>query len=151
MNRDEFTLALKSTIDKYGVDLATALGVTKFLDLDDTANASTLLAGEDDAIVWQMHTLDESPIDPLYVVIFAVGAKTTTDASNYDMLGFISKVQDTFKKGSSIRIFNYSGASPGVALGGIMTIVQSGVEAQEYDKESGYRFVSVVARVSREM
>ena len=67
------------------------------------------------------------------------------------MLTFISKVQDTFKKGSSFQIFNYSGAVVDPSLGGIMTVVQSGVEAQEYDKESGYRFVSVVVRVSREM
>ncbi len=151
MNRNEFTLALKSTIDKYGVDLAAALGVSKFVDLDDTTNASVILQGEEDVIVWEFATLDESPIDPLYTAVFSVGAKTTTDASNYDMLQFISTVQDTFKKGSTIQIYDYSGAVAGSDLGGTLTIVQSGVEAQEYDKESGYRFVSVVARVIREI
>ncbi len=150
MNRNEFTLALKSTIDKKGVDLAAALGVAQFLDMDDTTNASTILQGEEDVIVWQFATLDESPIDPLYTAIFSVGAKTSTDASNYDMLQFISSVQDTFKKGGNIPIYNYSGTVAGTTLGGTMTIVQSGVEAQEYDKESGYRFVSVAARVNRE-
>jgi len=150
MSREDFTLALKSTIDKMGVDLAGTLGVADFLDLDDVVNASTVLQGETDAIVWLFSTLDENPVDPLYTVIFSVGAKTTSDASNYDMMQFISKVQATFKKKSTFKIYDYSGAAPDATLRGTMTVIQSGVEAQEYDKESGYRFVSIVAQVVRE-
>jgi hypothetical protein len=151
MSRDAFALALKSTIDKTGADLAGALGIAQFLDMDDTANASVILQGEEDVIAWQFSTLDESPVDPLYTAIFSVGAKTTSDASNYDMLQFISKVQSTFRKGSTLNIYNYSGLVADPILRGTMSIVQSGVEAQEYDKQSGYRFVSIIARVVREM
>lgn len=145
---NDFTLALKSTIDKRGVELATALGVANFVDLDDTANAAVKLQSPDDCIVWQFHSLDEDPVDPMYTAIFMIGAKTTTDPSNYTMMDFISQVKASFRTRGRIEIKNYSGAVAGPLLGD-MYISQSGVEAQEFDKESGYRFVSVVAKAVR--
>jgi len=148
MNEEDFTLAVKSTIDKRGVDIATQLNVSAFVDLDDTANAATKLQGTDNVIVWQFSSLDEDPFDPLYTLMFMVGAKTTTDPSNYTMMQFVSAVKAVFKNQTRIVIHDYSGEVAGLEAGD-MFIVQSGVEQQEFDKESGYRFVAVVAKVVR--
>lgn len=146
----EFSIAFKSTIDKVGKDMATALGVVNFLDIEDTANSSRVIASDASAIVWRFHTLDENPRDPLYTGIFQIGAKTTTDPSNYTIMDLVSQVKAFFKQGTSIDIYNYSGAVVGAKLG-YMFIVQSAVEGQEFDKESGYRFVSIVVQAARDI
>ncbi len=145
----DFTLAIKSTIDKAGTDLAASLGVAKFVDLDDPVNMAEAMASTDDVIVWRFVTLDEDPIDPLYSIIFAIGAKTSIDPSSYDLLSFVSKTKKTFAVSEGMDIYDWSGAAVPTEKLGVISFIESGVDTQMFDKESGVRMVTVAGRVQR--
>jgi len=146
---DIFILAVKSTLDRAGKQLSDSFGVTEFVDLDDTVNVSSALTGESTVVVWKFNELIEDPIDPLYVMSFSIGIKTTTDPGRYSLLDFVSKVKMTFAVGDSLQVLNWSQqATPTTPLG-VIHFTESGVEQQVSDKLSGIRMLSVEARVSR--
>jgi len=144
----EFISYVKSTIDKAGVDIANAFGGgTRFVDLDDSVNTAELLAGTDAAIVWTMLSLDDAPVPPLYLLNFGIGAKTTLDPGNYALADLLSAVSGVIKKGTTMPIKDYSPGGDGTTQRGTMTFTDVSVDQQLFDKESGIRLISVIARV----
>lgn len=144
----EFYAYVKSTIDKSGVDIATAFGGgTKFVDLDDQVNVAGVMSGTASAIVWTLLSLDDAPVAPLYALHFGIGAKTTMDAGNYAMSDLLSAVSGVMAKGKTIYIRDYTPGGDGTTNRGTMTITDVSVDPQLFDKESGIRLISVSARV----
>jgi hypothetical protein len=144
----DFTSFVKSTIDKAGVDIATAFGGgTQFVDLDDSVKVAELMSGSQSAIVWTLLTLGEDPIAPLYSLTFGIGAKTTTDPGNYNMTDLLDAVKAVIQKGSSMAIRDWSpGGDSGAVAHGTMFITDVFVDPQLFDKESGIRLISVAAK-----
>ena len=144
----DFLSALKSTIDKSGVDIATAIGGgIKFVDLDDTVNTADIMAGQDSAIVWTMLSLDDAPIAPLYALHFGIGAKTTLDPGNYNLTELLDAVRAVMEKGKTIPIKDFSPGGDGSTQVGTITFTNISVDPQLFDKASGIRLISVAARV----
>jgi hypothetical protein len=135
---------VKSTIDKAGVDIAQAYsGTTEFVDLDDTVAVDELLAGDKEAIVWELLSLTESPMDPLYNINFGIGAKTTLDAGNYNMSDLLDAVHTVFKKGGSLDIKDYTPGGDGSTKHGYVYISDVSIDPQLFDKASGIRLISI--------
>ena len=149
MAMDDFLLYVKSTIDKFGSDLATTLGVSKKVDLDDIVNTKELLSGDDTAIVWEITMLNDAPMDPLYDLMFSMGVKVTGDPSNYNMMTLLSSVQNLFPQGANLKIFDYSQDVAGTDQKGDMTVSDVRVDPQQFDRVSGIRLISVHAKVVR--
>lgn len=145
-----FFQSVKSTIDKLGVDLAKGFDPDlKFVDLDDTALNHEILTKGEDSIVWELATLEQDPIDPLYTIIFGVGARTMDDPSRYSMARILGEVSVIFTKGSSIDIFDFSTDGDGVTKQGFMVITDVMVDPQMFDREAGIRLVMVTAKAVR--
>jgi hypothetical protein len=141
----DFYLAVKSTIDRIAVDLATALSIG-FVELDDTVNVERLLSSPADLVVYQMVGMDEAPKAPLYMVTFSIGAKTTTDPANYDLAEIVSAVKAVVNKGASFQVKDYSsGTAPPTEVVGSLLITSTGVDPQMFDGASGIRMLSVRA------
>lgn len=144
----DFVLQTKSTLDKIGTDLATALSVS-YVDLDDTVNVSDVLTNESSALLMRFVNMDEAPRDPLYTLTFTMGIKTVSDPSNYSLLTMISQVKKQFEQGSSIDIYDYSEVTPPTVVKGSMMFVESGVDQQVMDRMSGARLLTVIAKCNR--
>ena len=145
----EFFEVLKSTIDKEGVSIANNYpgGPVKFLDLDTSAGQTELYSSDDDLILWELLTLDDSPRAPLYEVLFGIGAKTTNDPGRYTMASLLGDVRKIFSKGSSIIIRDYSPGGDSVTKRGDIFVTDVTVSEQQFDKASGIRFVVVTGKV----
>jgi hypothetical protein len=143
----DFFSMVKSTLDKAGVDIATAYGQgTRFVDLDDQVAIQELLSSDDSAIVWELLTLVEDPRDPLYALEFGIGAKTTGDPGNYNMTELLDKVRDVISTGSSLTVYDFTPGGDGVTPHGYIFISSVGVDPQLQDKASGIRLIAVTGR-----
>jgi hypothetical protein len=140
----DFYLSVKSTLDKLAVDISNGLGIG-FVELDDTVNVENKLASPADLVVYQMIGMDEFPSDPLYMVTFAIGAKTTTDPANYDLAEIISAVKDRVHRGAGIDVRDYSGSSAPTSVDGNLYVTETRVDPQMFDGMSGIRMLSVRA------
>ena len=149
MAMGNFLLYVKSTIDRFGSDLATALAISNKADLDDIANTKELLASDETIVVWEVTTLTDSPMDPLYELLFSIGIKTTKDPSNYNMMSLLGQVQNMFPQGANLPIMDYSGDLPPTVREGDMTISDVRVAPQQFDRASGIRLITVRAMVVR--
>jgi len=147
----DFMLALKSTLDKAGRDIATKIGIKTFVDLDDTVNAAEALQSNKPMVMWRLLTLDDAPRDPLYQAQFVMGVSTFQDASNYTLLGFTGAVKETFQVGDALDIYDWSkAAAPAPAdKRGYMLFTANGIDPQAQEAETGYRLMSIEARVAR--
>ena len=149
MSEEGFPVALKSTIDKIGYDLAqTESPPVQFVDLDNVVNTTELLTSEDTALIWSMSVLAPTPRDPLYSCAFSIGARTVNDPANYDIMLLVGKLKAAFNIGSTIAIFDYTGVTAGPKVG-ILTVSNVAVMPQEFDKVSGIRMVSLEAKAQR--
>ena len=149
MASETFLLAIKSTIDKLGNDLALSLTPPAlFVDLDDATATEAALASETNTIVWSLGEFQEDPRDPIYRLSFDIGPRTCNDPSNYTILALTGKVKALFVPGSAIAIKDYSGALA-TATQGTLFITDVSVNQQVYDKTSGVRLVSIYARAQR--
>lgn len=146
---NEFLRAVKFTIDYYGKQLASSMGIPDFVDLDDTVNVSGVLTSTKPCLVWRFTTMDEDPLDPLWYLTFVIGAKTTRDPSNYDMLGLMSGITEIFPVGESFFIRDWSGDTTPTQKLGSMLITASGTDQQLQDVQSGVRLLAVEARLVR--
>lgn len=144
----DFYLHVKSTLDKVVVDIAGSLGIG-FVELDDTVNVEEALSSPADLVVYQMIGMSEAPMDPLWNVTMAIGAKTTTDAANYDLAAIISTIKDTFKKGRTFWVRDYSGTTAPVDNTGYWYITDVQVDPQMFDGASGIRMLNVRASAVR--
>ena len=66
---------VKSTVDKLASDIAADLSV-QLVELDDTVNVDEALASAADLIVYQMVSMDENPIDPIWDLVFEMEQKS---------------------------------------------------------------------------
>lgn len=149
MSEQNFPVALKSTIDKLGYDLGQAESPpVNFVDLDNVVNTTTLLKSDDTALIWSMAALAPTPRDPLYAVSFQIGARTVNDPANYDIMLLVGKLKEVFNVGSSVAIFDYTGATAGAKIG-VLLISNVTVLPQEFDKVSGIRMISLEGRAQR--
>jgi len=146
---DDFLLYVKSTLDKFGSDLAASLSIDRKVDLDDIVNTQELLASDETAIVWELTMMNDNPIDPLYDLLFSMGVKVTGDPSNYNMMTLLSAVQNLFPQGANLKIFDYSGDVAGTEQKGDFTVSDVRVDPQQFDRVSGIRLISVRAKVVR--
>lgn len=139
-------MSLKSTIDKIGSDIATAIDPDlDFVNIDDPVNTEQILASDEDALIWQILHMGEEPRDPMYSVEFGIGAKTSADAGNYDMMGILDAIGDHLYEGAEFPVKDYSGATAS-AQNGYLYISGVVVDPQQFDRVSGIRFMSVSAR-----
>lgn len=147
----DFLSMVKSTIDHHGVTIAQAYAPEDlaFVDVDDTIRMQQMLESLQGAIIWQMVTFEEAPADPLYTLIFGIGARTTQDPGRYGMMSMLGAVQQVFNVGEPVDIFDFSPGGDGVTKQGFMYVTNVAVDPQLDDKESGMRFVSVAAKVVR--
>ena len=149
MSEESFPVALKSTIDRIGLDLAEAeTPPLKLVDLDNVVNTTELMTSEDSALIWSMSVLVPTPTDPLYGCSFTIGARTVNDPANYDIMLLVGKLSTYFQEGVIIDIKDYTGAVAGPKIG-VLTITRNTLLPQEYDKVSGIRMVSVEGRAQR--
>ena len=149
MSQESFPVAVKSTLDKLGNDLALAeTPPVEFIDLDNVVNTATLLGSDDNALVWSMSVLVPVPSDPLYACSFSIGARTVNDPANYDIMLLVGKLSTVFEEGVIIDIHDYTGAVAGPRIG-VLTMTKVTVLPQEYDKVSGIRMVSLEGRLQR--
>ena len=145
---NDFYTKVKSTIDRLAVDIANDLGIG-FVEMDDTVNVDEMLASDQDLIVYQMVTMVENPIDPMWDMSFNIGAKTTTDAANYDLAGIVSKITDYVAKNSFINVMDYSGIQAPTDKEGYIHFVDVAIDPQAFDGASGVRMFSVQSKAVR--
>lgn len=150
MAMDNFLLHVKSTIDYYGSTLATALGVTKKVDLDDIVKTKELLSSDETAVVWEVSSLRDNPIDPLYDMIFSMGVKINNDPSNYNMMTLLSEVKALFPVGDTFVIRDYSTVSAPTVQQGTFTVSNVRVDPQQFDRVSGIRLITVHTKAVRD-
>ena len=149
MSQESFPVALKSTIDKLGSDLAAAeVPAVKFIDLDNVVNTANLLGSDDTALVWSMAVLAPTPSDPLYACSFQIGARTVNDPANYDIMLLVGKLSEVLQEGQLVDIHDYTGAVAGPRIG-VLIITKVTVLPQEYDKVSGIRMIALEGRAQR--
>lgn len=140
----DFYLSVKSTVDKIAVDIANGLGI-EFVELDDTVNVEQMLSSPRDLVVYQLVGMDPNPQEPLWSVNFAIGAKTTTDAANYDLAAILAAIKSVVSKGKSFDVRDYSGAQAPTISDGYFYVVDARVDPQMFDGASGIRMLSVRA------
>jgi len=143
----DFTTALKSTLDKKGFDLAATEGLP-LVDLDDLVTTSELFHTNRNALVWEFSGIAPEPVDPLYGFHFKMGARTVSDAANYNILRLVDDLASVFEVGARYEVHDLTGAVAG-PLVGTMYITDIRVDPQMYDKDSGIRMVSVAGKCIR--
>lgn len=148
----DFVTAVKSTIDKHAVDVAKALGISEFIDYDDTVKAAEILKSDNPAVIWQMLFLDEDPIHPLYKVGISIGAKTVNDAGNYDLLKIVDALRQVFSQNTSIFIYDYTAAvdpenPASLEALGYMFINGVDVQGHQQGQQMGARFATINAKI----
>lgn len=144
---NEFYMAVKSTIDKLGSDMAAALSAAP-VDLDDIDTTSDVLAGTTSVVLWQLLTVEETPKDPLYEVTFVVGAKTSRDPGSYQLIQFNATLNQTVFKGAEVAVYDYSGASQG-ALEGKLFVTAVELAPQQFDEHAGIRLMAITCKALR--
>jgi len=148
-DRSDFLVAIKSTLDKQGAEIASAIGVKKYVDLDDQVNTTKALTGPDDVVMWRLLTVDDDPVDPLYRATFVMGIKTSSDPSNYRLLKFSGEVGDRFPVGGSLFVRDWSNRVAPTQEAGRLFFVSSGVDTQSMEVDAGFRLLPVTAMAQR--
>jgi hypothetical protein len=149
MSIDTFLLAVKSTVDKIGVEMAAAqAGAPKFVDLDDATATEEAMSKPDPVFIWEMSTFVEAPKDPLYRATFSVGVRAMNDPANYGLLKLLGVISGVFQPGTTIEVRDWSGTLATQPQGRIF-ITKSYVNAQGFDRAAGVRMISIDALVQR--
>ena len=144
----DFYTSVKSTIDKLAVDIANDLEI-QFVELDDTVNIEEAMESNSDMVVYQMVGMQEDPSDPLWALHFSVGAKTVTDAANYDLADIISGINRTLKKGETFQVADYGQVIAPSTYDGYFYVTDIQVDPQMFDGMTGLRMLNVQARAVR--
>jgi len=154
MSSDTFVLEVKSTLDKIMMDIRQDFedgGVAniKGVDLDDIKQVDIDLGGTDPCVVWQLASLDQHPRDPLWMMKFAAGVKTTADKGNYNLAEFMSKISASFAIDKIIEIYDYSEDTPDPTKVGTVTVCSHEINPQQFDHQSGLRLLVINSKVIR--
>lgn len=149
MNETLF-LALKSTLDRILFEQVGLLGadfpLLGFAETDDMVQVQEALSVSSPALLYTVSNPAPAPRAPLFVVEFAVGAKTVQDKANYQLADLISRLQAIFSVGAVIEVRNYSGTTGQAPLVARLKVVAMAPEYQRYDKVAGVRMFGVSAR-----
>jgi hypothetical protein len=149
MNETLF-LAIKSTLDRILFDQVGAMNadfpLLEFSETDDMVQVQEALGTSSPALLYTVSNPAPAPRSPLFVVEFAMGAKTVQDKGNYQLADLISRLQAIFSVGAVIEIRNYSGTTGQAPLVARLKVVGVAPEYQRYDKIAGLRMFGVSAR-----
>ena len=148
MSPSEFSLAVKSTIDKLIYELASSNNYD-FFDLDGSYLLPEQAESTKPAIAWGLLNFSERGRDPFYTIHFEVGAKTANDESQYTSMNLLGLIQGAFPVNKSIYVSDYSKESGPSVVSGCMTITSSVSTPPSFDKVSGTRAVQLIAAVQR--
>lgn len=149
MSFETFLLAVKSTIDKVGVDMAAAQpGTPKFVDLDDATATEEAMSKPDPVFIWEMSDFQEAPKDPLYRATFSVGVRAMNDPANYGLLKMTGIIGGVFRPGTFIEVKDCSDTLVSASQGRIL-ISKAYVNAQGFDRAAGVRMISIDTMVQR--
>ena len=146
-----FLLQLKSTIDNIGVQIASELEMTSFLDIDDRESyADKIIEGNTDAVIWRIINYDPLDHSNLYQLLFIVGVSIYSDTNNSKALQSAGVIANYFKKGCSRPVIDYTVPS-GDALEtkGFMSILTNGVDESIQSDITGFRWVTIKAVVGK--
>lgn len=138
-------IALKSTLDKVVKDMADAADL-EFLSLDGEELEIVLANSDTRCLAWGLTSFSPSPVDPLYLVDFAVGSKTSRDPGEYAGIDINSKVAGQFSVGSDIPVYDYSGTAAPTEKLGYLVITAVTLAPQEFDKTVKVRLTMITAR-----
>lgn len=142
----DFIQGVKSTIDRYGVNIAAAYSASmRVVDVTDHVNVEDLLSSDEDLLLWEMGTLDEAPRKPFWNVSFAIGVKTVTDPSRYTQMDILKAVSDVIQVDETMPVHDYTGAVAGPQLG-YLYITSAGVGSHQSDRMMGLRMIVVNAK-----
>lgn len=148
MSYSTFTVAIKSTLDYEAKKLADSKGLP-FVDLAAASFESSVLESDQPAVCWDFASLQVDPFDPMYTVMFDIGVMTFLDPAQYVSLDIVSMFLDAFQVGRNFQIFDYSGDEMPTMATGSMHVIASAITPQQADRATGLRFVSVTAKVLR--
>lgn len=147
---DDFPLILKSTIDKLVSDKVAALAGQfpglQWAEVDDMLQTDEVFKGDTPAVLWQLGSVFESPRAPLYGIEFSVGAKTTADPGNYQLIALLGQIRDVFDAGVSIQLYDYARelTDPADTVSkGYLRISANEIAPQQFDRQSGIRYAIV--------
>lgn len=143
-----FYLKVKSSIDKMAHDIASSLAITA-VELDDITNVQDELASPADLVLFSIDDMQPAPADPLYVLRFQIGVKTTQDSGNYDLSTLLSVVQEEVALGDTFYLRDYSTVSMPTEDMAFMYVTDVQTEPQEFDGLAGIRMQRVFARIVR--
>lgn len=145
---NDYLIHVKSTIDKTMNDLVASLSGSyaglKGVDVDNLVETDEIFKSEDPVLLWQFQTLTGQPRDPLYRVTFLVGAKTVSDAANYQLMSLSNELRKAFEVQERIEVGDYSGATA-ITNTGYFNIVDNSLAPQQYEHMSGVRFFTITA------
>lgn len=143
---DEFIQGVKSTIDRYGVNIAQSIGAgIEVVDATSHVNVEELLASDQDLVIWELGTMDEAPRKPFWDISFVIGAKTVKDPSNYQQLDILQAIGTVLEVDTTLPVHNYTGAVAGPQIG-YMVVRSVGVDRHQSDRMMGLRMVVVTAK-----
>lgn len=143
-----FPLYLKSAVDRLIVDLGTEMGLP-VVDMDSAGLMAELLDSDQAALVWAIGSLQEAPMDPLWLVDWDVGVKTSLDPAQYKSLDVVSRLAESFKVGTRIEIRDYTGDVVGDTVHGWLHIISAAAAPSQADRLAGVRLMNVQARAQR--
>lgn len=153
---DDFPLQLKSTIDKLMADkVASLLGTyptLQWAEVDDMAQTDSIFKSDEPALIWQFSTLEPEPKAPMFRLEFTVGAKTTLDPGNYQLIRLLGEIRSVFPAEETLIIRDYTALASGPAATvdkGFFMVTRNEIEPQLFDRQSGIRYASVLARAVR--
>ena len=147
---DDFPLIVKGTLDKLVSDKCAALqgqypGL-QWAEVDDTLQTGAVFEGQGPALIWQFGTYYPDPRAPMYSVEFSVGAKTTADPGNYELIDLVSQVREMFKPEQVIQLFDYIKPATDpldLVSKGYMRLISNEISPQHFDRQSGIRFAII--------
>lgn len=145
MAGNEFILQVKSTLEYLAVQIAASLpGTVDQFELDDTVNTAAKMESASPAIVWQLMMLDPDPMDPLYRVVFGIGAKTVADVGNAVMMQLVSAVHTQLPVGAQIDVMDYTIAVP--TKTGVLLVTAPALDPQQFEAASSIRLMTINAK-----
>jgi hypothetical protein len=143
----QFEVALKSTLDKAILDLATLHGLD-YIDLDGAELNSERLLQAKNAIAWsQVHFSPHPGNNPFYNFTFDVGAVTPkdTDASQFKSMEIVGELLTLFHPLALFEVYDwYTGdTGPTGARRGDFSVVRSSVASLAVNGVEGFRAVTI--------
>lgn len=144
----KFVLYLKSTLDKMVYDICTEAGV-EYFDLDSVTLPENIVNSAAPGIGWSLEVIVPNPIDPMYHVEAQIAVRTTEDPAQYRSMDLMSMVLDRVYRNLNVFVQDFTGADQPTDTNGSLLVTDVRVSPQQFDRASGFRFVHVIAEVTK--